>query len=122
MAYISYFIYSESTQNENVANGSKLHIVQPMHIIIPMFIPSLFSFSVSFGVLDIKQDESHRLRYTFKSPDNVQAILIDTGDINIPSEYSTRELPDDMNGLMLNLDFRNIPFKTEGEYIGNICR
>lgn len=120
MPYISTFVYCESIENENVSNDSKLHIVGPMHIITPLFVPSMFSFCVSFGILNLKLDKPHSLRFIFKGPDVEQENIIDTGDMDLPLQEVNDGLPDDMKGIMMNFDFRNIPFRSEGEYSSEI--
>ncbi len=113
MPYISTFMYCENTQIENTPEG-KMHITGPMHIITPMFIPSMFSFCVAFGVLDLSLDKQHSLRYIFKDPSG--EIVVDTNDIHLPIQELKIDLPKDMNGMLLNMDFRNIALRIEGEY------
>lgn len=118
MPYISTFMYCENTQNENTPEGNKLHIIGPMHIITPMFIPSMFSFCVTFGILDLCLNEQHILRYVFKSPNG--EIVVDTKDIHLPIQELKEDLPKEMNGILLNMDFRNIALKIEGKYNSEI--
>lgn len=120
MAYISTFVYCENIQNEPSPNGSKLHVIGPMQIMTPAFIPSMFSFSVVFGILDIQLNKPHTLRYIFKGPKAEEQPIIDSGDIVLPIQENNAELPDEMKGFMMNMDFRNIPLQYEGEYTSEI--
>lgn len=120
MPYISTFIYCENIQNENTPNGPKMHIIEPMHIMTPAFIPSMFSFCIVFGILNIQLDRRHILRYVFKGAETDQPPIIDTGEIVLPIQEKKGNLPDDMNGIMMNMDFRNIPLQYEGSYNSEI--
>lgn len=118
---VSVFVYSDSAQPEPTPQGNKLHIMNPQHILRPMFIPGQFSFAIMFGILDFDVSSPHTLRYTFSSPEGT--ILIDTGDnIKLPpiTDPQMDDLPIDMRGFLTSLDFKNVVFQTEGEYKSEI--
>lgn len=122
MPKISTFMYSEGAVNETVPNGQRLHIVAPLLIFTPMFIPGTFSFSVALGILGIDVDKDHIFQFKFKTPVTGEAPLIDTGEINFPriSDSSIYDLPLDMRGIMLNFGFQNVVFRNEGTYISEV--
>lgn len=121
MPKVSVFMYSESAQPEPTPQGNKLRIMNPQHILRPMFIPGQFSFAITFGILDFDVTLSHNIKYTFSSPDGT--ILVDTGDsIQLPpiDNAALNELSVDMRGFITSLDFKNVVFATEGEYKSEI--
>ncbi len=122
MPKISTFMYSEGAVNETVPNGQRLHIVAPLLIFTPMFIPGTLSFSVSMGIIGIDVDKDHIFQFKFKTPVNGEAPLIDTGEINFPrvNDPSIYDLPLDMRGIMLNFGFQNVVFRNEGTYISEV--
>lgn len=119
MAYVSTFMYSESIQNENGPNQKPV-IVGPQIVFRPLFVPCLFSFAVTFGLLDLDVTKPQKFRYVFRSPNPHEESLVDTGYIEIPSNMADSELPEDMRGIIMNMDFRNVPFRQNGEYYSDI--
>ena len=117
MAHISTFVYCEGIQVEETNQGNKTHIINPQQIFTPAFIPSLYSFSISFGVIGVKYKENQVMVYKFINT-NTNEALIDSGDININSKKT--DLPEELNGFMMNIDFKNIVFKNEGYYESEI--
>lgn len=121
MPIVSLFVYSDSAQPQQTPQGNQLHILNPQHILRPMFIPGQFSFAITFGILDFDTSIPHLIKYTFSSPNG--DILIDTGDgIQLPpiDNVALKELPLDMRGFLSSLEFKNIVFATEGEYKSEI--
>lgn len=117
MAFVSTFMYCENAQVIPQNNGeNKMHIQGPMHIFTPMFIPSLFSFTVVFGLLDVDLENQRSFRLTFGPEES--PLLIDTNWIDIPKNHDPIQsaLPPEMRGFMMNLDFRNVPFEKPGLY------
>src|SRR5690625_2642927 len=112
------FVYGEGIQQEQTPQGIKQSILNPQISLRPLFIPSLFSFSVSFGIIGVDIKLEHTLRYTFKGPDEAE-YAIDTGAVKIPPESpeARRPLPLEASGYLFNLDFRNTAFRKEGWYI-----
>lgn len=120
MPYISTFVYAEDSNAELTPQGQKLHIINPQQIFLPMFVPGMFSFAVAFGILEVNTQESHRIRYVFYSPVEGELPLIDTGEVVLPIVTEDNGVPIDMQGIMLNLNFRNVPFRLEGAYKSEI--
>lgn len=119
MSKIISFLYCESSQNDLTPAGPKLHLIGPMLKLSPMFIPSMFSFSILINIGDMDINSSHILRFVFKSPKGEEASIIDTGDviIQIPDDIDPA---DEIHALMLNMDFRNIPLRHKGVYKGQV--
>jgi len=118
---VSVFMYSESAQPEPTPQGNKLRVMNPQHILRPMFIPGQFSFAITFGILDFDVSLSHIIKYIFSSPDGT--VLVDTADsIQLPpiDNPALNDLPTDMRGFLTSLDFKNVVFSTEGEYKSDI--
>lgn len=116
MPNISNFMYCERI--EPGPNGQLL-LTNPLLIINPMFVPGMFSFGVVFGIKDMNLDENHALRLLFLSPDEKDAPIIDTNNLPLARETLSGQkigLPVEEQGVMLNLDFRNVVLKSEGTY------
>lgn len=116
---ITSFIFSEDTEQafNPGAKGNILHIVNPLHLIRPQFIPSAYTFSITFGLKGLDPDSEHNIRFQLLTPSGSSAM--DTNDISLPKNTGfDRNLPKDVNGLMLNLDFRNVALREIGEYKG----
>lgn len=116
---ISSFIFSDDTQQvpSHGNNGSVLHIINPQNVLRPQFIPGGHSFSVSIGVLKMDPKNSHTIEFQLISPTG--QIAIDTKKIEIPSnEGFDKNMPSEAGGVMINLDFRNFPFREKGEFKG----
>ena len=65
--------------------------------------------------MDPKKD--HNIEFKLITPS--KQTLIDTGKIAVPDNPSfDTKLPAEASGLMLNLDFRNLPVRENGEYKG----
>jgi len=121
MPIVSLFVYSDSAQQQPTPQGNQLHILNPQHILMPMFIPGQFSFAITFGILDFDVTLPHVIKYTFSSPDG--AVLVDTEDkIQLPpiNDPAVNDLPVDMRGFLTSLDFKNVVFATQGEYKSEI--
>lgn len=120
MAKVVTFMYCESSQNEMTPQGPKLHIINPMLVLTPAFIPGMFSFGVTIGVMDIDIEATHTLKFILKSPIEGEKNVVDTGDITLSIPKPAIDLPKDMHGLTMGMDFRNAPLKYEGEYTGEV--
>lgn len=122
MAIVHTFIYCESSIMDVVPQGQqpKLHIIGPMQVILPMFIPGLFSFGVTFGLLDYNTEVTHTMRYTFKGPGENVPSVIDTHEIPVQIQPADSKIPEDMRGMMMNFDFRNVVMENEGTYLSEI--
>jgi len=119
MARISTFMYAESTGIEVNGTNQKMQINGPMHLFQPLFVPSQFSFSVIMGILGMDTEQSNTIRFTFSSPK--KEIIIDTNSITLqPQPMEQGHLPPELRGMMMNLDFRNVPLREEGEYYSEV--
>ncbi|MEK4473370.1 hypothetical protein NSQ91_09135 [Paenibacillus sp. FSL R7-0048] len=122
MPRISTFVYSDSVNNETAPNGNRLVSIQnPMLVFRPVFIPSLFSFAVTVGIVGVGHSETHTIRFTFGKIGG-EELLIDTGVMPLPANLELDEngaLPVDHRGFLFNMDFRNVVFHSEGEYESN---
>jgi hypothetical protein len=121
MPHVSMFMYCENATNDMTPQGPKLNITGPLHILTPMFVPGMFSFSIVFGILDLETDIDHAIRVIFRSSVAGEEHLIDTGkDILIPRNSEKNDLPKDMRGLMMSLDFKNVVFRSEGLFLTEV--
>lgn len=121
MPYLSTFVYCESSQQEvNPLGQTRLTIINPIQIFRPMFIPSMFSFGIVFGIMELDVSKQHTFRYVFRGPKDEEPLIIDTSEISLPQQPIESDLPEDMRGIMMNLDFRNVAIRNEGIYNSEI--
>lgn len=119
MPKITTFLYCEGSQNEVLPKGgNKLHLIGPMLKLTPMFIPSMFSFSVCISIEDVSIDTQHVGKFVFNNPEGEE--VINTGDVPMAIQPEAIDPTDEIHSLLLGLDFRNVVLKTEGVYVGKI--
>lgn len=116
---ISTFVYSEDSISHNTSQGQQMNIVNPQHVLRPMFVPSMFSFAVTFGIVDLDTKKEHKARYLLWGPEEGEPI-VDSGEFNLPVPDEPSDLPMEASGYMMNMNFRNVPFKKEGFYTSEI--
>jgi hypothetical protein len=115
MPKILTFMYCDRAEPNH---QGQLQIINPLLVLNPIFIPGMYSFSIAFGVMGINNDEDHTFRIQFLSPNEDQP-MIDSNTISIPKGVVPKVnlgLPQEFRSMMLNMDFRNVIFKTEGLY------
>lgn len=118
MAILSTFVFSENSNQVPNPNGqgTALHIINPQNVFRPIFVPGAFSFSLTFGIIELDTDEPHTMQFTLTYTETNE-IAIDTGEFNLPvNPNKDPRIPKNALGFMMNLDFRNVPFKHEGKY------
>lgn len=121
MAHVSTFVYAQDSNTEpNGSGGNDLHLINPQHIFTPPFMPSLFSFVIMFGILGIEQSSTNKIRIVFRGPNPEEAPLVDSGEFDYPANNQGVSLPIEMQGFLMNLNLRNVPFKHEGVYTTEI--
>lgn len=117
MPRISTFMYAERTEPNQ---QGQMTVSNPLLVINPIFVPGMFSFSIIFGVIGISNQSDHTMQIIFNSPNEEDEPLINTGIIPLSKGMApfekTLDLPPEQKGMMFNLDFRNVVFKTEGIY------
>lgn len=114
MEKIKYFVYCEGVQGVPTPSGTKIQLVNPFLILNPINIPGNYSFTVSFGLQGMDFTKTNKLRMLFLNPDGT--IINDMGEIDLPMQPTNPKLPPELQGMVLNLDFRNVPIKAPGEY------
>lgn len=123
MAKVSMFVYAEGSQmNVNQQGEQQILIVNPQIVFTPMYIPGQFSFSINLGISEIDLDIEHIVRLVFWGPNDKVKALVDTMDnARVPIQTSNpKNLPPDMRGLMLNMDFKNVVFSENGTYFTEV--
>lgn len=122
MPIVSTFFYCEST-NKPSQPTEKLIVTNPYSIIRPPYLPTVFSFSVVIHILDFDLTEaSHSLRLIFKKKDS-ESVIINTNNMSIPStpkEFQSQSLPQEAQGLNINMEFLNVDLKDSGFYVTEV--
>ena len=103
---IKNIVFCESSQQATLPEGNTLMIlVNPIVELNPLFIPSAFSFVVSFGACDIKEKNGFDITLKLLDPHGC------------PIATSMVSAPPAVNGnATCTIDFRNVPIKEEGIY------
>ena len=116
MARVSSFVFCDSVQVQQVAQGNQLwQIVNPLQVLSPYAIPGAFSFAFSCGISDFNTDEDNVLNIQLSDPEGT--VITDSGLISIPAfPEGIGHLPKDFRSFMFNMDFRNQPIKYSGLY------
>jgi hypothetical protein len=112
MAQISCFMYAANVAKD--AGGMKIN--NPLSAIVPMFIPSTFSFFVVFGVRDFDTKANHTIKVDFvsKSDPNFNAPTTMAAIAPLPDDPN--HLPDKFMGFISTIGFQNVILQNEGEY------
>lgn len=121
--YVTTFVLSEDIKEmQNNDNTKVINIWNPLHLIRPPFMPGTYSFALSFGIMGIEPHKSHTLGLKIVSPNENDEPLVNIVDSELPpnNQFSGSGLPEEANGIMFNMDLRNIPFRVEGKYIAKI--
>lgn len=113
MAKIMSFMYAGNVVQDPV-QGQPIHIVAPLMNIIPLFVPTTFSFSIVFGVADFDITSEHNIHAIFQN-DNIQLV---NSAIKLPPvpEGADIELPDKYKGFLSIVNFQNVILEQEGVY------
>ncbi len=110
MAEVKNFIYC---LNVNTVDG-RTDIVGVLNAMTPEYIPGLFSFSISFTLLDISEGD-HSLIVKFKNPDNEVIAGIDNAIVPYKKDENSN-LPDEQMGINVAAGLQNVDFKKSGMY------
>ena len=110
MAEIKNFIYC---LNVNTVDG-RTDVVGVLNAMTPEYIPGLFSFSISFVLLNISEGE-HSLIVKFKNSDNEVIAGIDNAMIVYKKDENSN-LPDEQMGINVAAGLQNVDFKKSGMY------
>lgn len=114
MVEIKNFVYC---LNVNTVDG-RTDIVGLLNAMTPEYIPGLFSFSVSFTLLNIEEGD-HTLIVKFKDPDKVVIAEIDNAKITYIKD-DTSNLPDEQTGINVAAGLQNVNFKKSGLYLTEV--
>ena len=120
MPHVATFMYSENTIQDPQAKT--LQIVNPTMVFRPAFIPSLYSFSVTLSIIGLEFDKNPKLRFKFWSENELDKMLVDTGEIPLPKNDNNEDsdLPEEFRGGMLTMNFLNLPLKYVGKYFSEV--
>ena len=110
MAEIKNFVYC---LNINTVEG-RTDIVGLLNTITPEYIPGLFSFSISFALLNIEEKE-HSLVVKFRDPDGEVIAGIDNAVVPYKKDENSN-LPDEQMGINVAAGLQNVNFKKSGLY------
>lgn len=113
MEYISSFTYCDTIQTEMTPEGQQQKIVNPLQALMPVAIPSNFSFAIACSVVGFDTNKENIIQILFLDPNN--NALYDTGEVKF-------QVPPDqikvsgVTGMQFNIDIRNLIFREEGLY------
>ena len=112
MAYISSFTYCDTIQTIPTPNGPRQNIITPLQVLMPVNIPSNYSFSIACNIMGLDLTKEHDIKLNFISPsgevnDRSVTAKIKINDGNLPV---SKKIP----GIQFNIDMRNIVLSEEG--------
>lgn len=110
MVEIRNFVYC---LNVNTVEG-RTDIVGLLNAMTPEYVPGLFSFSISFTLLNISEGE-HSLIVKFKNPDKEVIAGIDNAIVSYKKDENSN-LPDEQLGINIAAGLQNVNFKRAGLY------
>ncbi|OUN38302.1 hypothetical protein [Massilimicrobiota sp. An80] len=107
---IQSFVYCEDIQNDP---QGKTVIVGPLQMIITKYIPTDYSFNISFGIFNVPKD-GFSINTEFYNPKGEK---ISENVLTAPQFPEEKiNFPDLPLGVQINIGFRNISFEIQGEY------
>lgn len=113
------FMLCDTIQSEQLTDGKIIqNLKNPVCVLRPNFIPSNFSFGLSFSIQDIDIHKENHLHVTINDP--LGKLMYDSGDTIIKSDDKDT-LPVELQGFVLCADFRNLIFNVEGIHIITIA-
>lgn len=122
MAKLSNFLYCLNVESKPGVHSSEASInaIGVLPTLNPEFVPGAFSFSIVFSIWDFDETLCNQIKIVFK--DQMNNELVNTGNIVLPqksAEKSVKLFPQYVC-YNLSMDFRNVVFEKEGEYITDI--
>lgn len=126
MPRVEFLIYSDGVQVESLPgpNGvpqQRILVQNPQYVLRPLFVPSLFSFTISFAISDLDTSIPNSLRLTFVFADQPDTIIFDSGVAQLASIVDEQsDMPEHLRGFNANVDVRNIPIRQNGRYQSEI--
>jgi hypothetical protein len=115
MPKVTSFMYAA-----NVIQGAgqgQMHIIAPLQVIVPLYIPSTFSFFVVFAISDFETTKSHNMRVVFKSDKEPVKSSVDSATTIPPLPKNLNvDIPEIYNGFISNLSFQNVVIENDGLY------
>lgn len=113
MTSLKSFIYCEGIDTNLTPNGPKPSLVSPLATLTPMFIPSMYSFSIFMSIQHDELNCNNSFRIVFRKKDSDLAI-VDSGNQILPTLNIESDLPKEARGFMINMDLKNVVIKEEG--------
>ena len=108
------FLLCDSIEHKQMPCGEIQKLVSPQVVLRPMFIPGNFSFGVSIGVRGLKISEAIKLKFAVLAPDG--NVVQESPETLIETDGVKDTLPEEHQGLMINIDIRNLVIQEEGVY------
>ena len=103
---IKNIVFCESSQQATLPDGNAITIlVNPIVELNPLFVPSAYSFVVSFGACEIRETNGFDIILRFLDPQSNQ---IANSMISAPPVVN--------RNATCTVDFRNVPIREEGIY------
>lgn len=101
------FIVSEDISNVQNGPVNNNVVINPLLVLRAPFVPTALSLAITILTVGVTPNDSHEMSITIKSP--IGEEIYTTGRTN----FSVPGISDNFN---FNVDLKNIPFMTEGEY------
>ena len=115
MAKLHMLTYCESTD----VNNNKTIINNPLMSLNLKYIPGIFSFSISVGIIDVDLEKTHTFRAVVKNSMTGEEVM-STPEFKVDGTDKDSKLPKELRGIILNVGFMNAEFTEEGQYITEV--
>ena len=119
MAKVTMFMLCDTINNNPGPKGMIPHLVAPQLVLRPVFIPGNFSFGIAIGVQGINIKQAIKLGFSLIAPSGKILQQVDNAELSPIQNEDT--LPPEYQGLVLNLDIRNLVIQEEGVYKFALC-
>lgn len=117
MERITSFMLFDNLENIPSPDGKKVsaHLINPLPMLRPQFIPTNFSFALSVSASGIDLTKPGSIKLQILNPDD--SLLKNFEEIKTPVfEHGVSKIPEEYCGFTLNMKIQNISLRTEGIY------
>ena len=116
MAKISTFVLCDRIGQTKLQNGSEVPVlVGPIARLRPPFLPTLYSFGISVGMLDLGDTEEVQINFLLFDPKGECVFTTGTETYQAKSNIA-ENMPVEYRTLMCSMQLQNVQLSVEGLY------
>jgi hypothetical protein len=121
MAKLTEFILCDSISAVPASEGGVLQqLTSPQVALRPQFVPGNFSFGVVVGIQGMNLHITNRICFTIADPQG--NVILESAISEVPpiSEDEPETMPEEYQGVVMNMDIRNLVICENGVYLLSI--